>query len=236
MLYRQEHPQQSSEQLVEQYAPLVKRIAHHLMARLPSNVSLDDLIQSGMLGLLEAANRYQADKGASFETYVGIRIKGAMLDELRKGDWTPRSVHRGARKIAQAIHQLERKLSRDPSDVEIAQELGVSVSEYHTMLNDSRGARLFHFSDLDSEDDEYVYRRASTHEDTAIGVEQEALWSSLLEGIEALPERERLVLALYYNEELNLKEIGKVLGVSESRVSQLHTQAALRLRSKLSDW
>jgi len=236
LLYRQEHSQLSSEQLVEQYAPLVKRIAHHLMARLPASVSLDDLIQSGMLGLLEAAHRFEARKGASFETYVGFRIKGAMLDELRRGDWTPRSVHRSARKIAEAINQLEKIHGRDPTDSEIAEKLGVSLTEYHSMLSDTRGARLFHFSDLDYDDDEYVFRQATTHEDTAVGVEKEAMWENLAKCIDELPEREKLVLALYYNEQLNLKEIGVVLGVSESRVSQIHTQAALRLRAKLTDW
>ncbi|MEJ2668788.1 MAG: RNA polymerase sigma factor FliA [Gammaproteobacteria bacterium] len=234
-VYQDQH-QRVQEDLVHRFAPLVKRIAHHLMARLPATVSVEDLIQSGMMGLLEAAKRYEANKGASFETYAGIRIKGAMLDELRKGDWTPRSVHRNARLVSETMRTLLQQLGRHPTDAEIAAALGISQADYHTLLNDTRGARLFHFSDLSEEDDEYVFKQVVDQDDLLTGVEQERFWSGLVNAIKGLPEREQLVLALYYTEGLNLKEIGEVLGVSESRVSQIHTQAALRLRTKMADW
>jgi RNA polymerase sigma factor for flagellar operon FliA len=232
----QDQRKASQEHLIHQYAPLVKRIAHHLMGRLPASVNVDDLIQSGMLGLLEAAKRYEPGRGASFETYVGIRIKGAMLDGLRKGDWTPRSVHRNVRRISDTMRQLEHKLGRDPTDAEVAEAMGLSQTEYYNALKDARGAKLFHFTELSDEEGDSVFRHASDQEDLAAGVERDALFRSLVEAIETLPEREKLVLALYYTEQLNLKEIGEVLGVSESRVSQIHSQAALRLRGKMGSW
>jgi RNA polymerase sigma factor for flagellar operon FliA len=232
----QDQRKASQEHLIHQYAPLVKRIAHHLMGRLPASVAIDDLIQSGMLGLLEAAKRYEPGRGATFETYVGIRIKGAMLDELRKGDWTPRSVHRSARLVSETMRQLENQLGRDPSDAEVAAAMGISQAEYYNTLKDARGTRLFHFTELSEDDNEYVFRHATDQADLSWGVERDALMASLVSAIENLPEREKLVLALYYTEQLNLKEIGEVLGVSESRVSQIHSQAALRLRSKMSSW
>ncbi|WP_426417681.1 RNA polymerase sigma factor FliA [Aestuariirhabdus sp. LZHN29] len=224
--------------LVERHAPLVKRIAHHMAARLPANVLVDDLIQSGMIGLLESARKYDGSKGAAFETYAGIRIRGAMLDEIRKGDWVPRSVHRNGRRVADAVKAVESRLGRDAKDNEIAAELQVSVGEYHGMLHDCMGSRLFSFDDLlDSEECQQETALASLdaslpHE----GVQAERFRESLAEAITTLPKREQLVLSLYYDEELNLKEIGVVLGVSESRVSQLHSQAALRLRSRLEGW
>lgn len=232
----QDQRKASQEHLIHEYAPLVKRIAHHLMARLPASVSLDDLIQSGMLGLLEAAKRYEPGRGASFETYVGIRIKGAMLDELRKGDWTPRSVHRNARQIAETMRQLEHQLGRDPTDAEVASAMGLSQTEYYNTLKDARGTKLFHFTELSDDDGEYIFKQATDQSDLSSDIERESLFKSLVQAIEGLPEREKLVLALYYTEQLNLKEIGEVLGVSESRVSQIHSQAALRLRSKMSPW
>lgn len=232
----QDQRKASQEHLIHEYAPLVKRIAHHLLGRLPATVSVDDLIQSGMLGLLEAAKRFEPGRGASFETYVGIRIKGAMLDELRKGDWTPRSVHRSARKISETMRQLEHQLGRDPTDAEVAEAMGLSQTEYYNTLKDTRGSKLFHFTELSDDDGDAISKHAAEQEDLSTRVEREAMFSSLVEAIESLPEREKLVLALYYTEQLNLKEIGEVLGVSESRVSQIHSQAALRLRSKMSPW
>lgn len=223
--------------LVEQYAPMVKRIAHHLLGRLPANVQLNDLIQAGMVGLLESARKYDANKGASFETYAGIRIRGAMLDDVRKDDWAPRSVHRNARRIADAIKTVESRTGRDAHDNEVAQELGISLDEYYSHLQDSAGTRLFSFDDV-LENDEAGLESQSGFK--AAGpmekVQRQAFRSNLAQAITTLPERERLVLALYYHEELNLKEIGSVLGVSESRVSQIHSQAALRLRARLVDW
>ena len=224
-------------QLVEEYATLVKRIGHHLKGRLPSSVQLDDLIQSGMIGLIEAARKYEPSKGASFETYAGIRIRGAMLDEIRKGDWAPRSVHRNSRKISEAIRYVESQTGRDAQDHEVAAALDMNLDEYHQHLQDGMGSRLFSFEDLLSQPGEREGDLIS-HDETGPyeGLQSEHFQQHLAQAIAKLPEREQLVLALYYDEELNLKEIGAVLDVSESRVSQIHSQAALRLRARLSQW
>ncbi len=226
----------SPEQLIERYSPLVKRIAHHLLARLPSSVQVDDLIQAGLIGLLEASRNYDGSKGASFETYAGIRIRGSMIDEVRRGDWAPRSVHRNSRRIQASMNSLRKRLGREATDQELAADLGVSLDEFREMAQDSLCTRLFSYEDLGGDDerpDDYI---ASDSPSPAQHVQSESLRQQLAKAIAALPERERLVLALYYDEELNLKEIGLVLGVSESRVSQIHSQAALRLRAKMSDW
>ena len=223
------------DELVEAHRPLVKRIANHLAARMPASVQIDDLVQSGMIGLLEAAKKYDASKGASFETFAGIRIRGAMLDEIRKGDWGPRSVYRNSRRISEAIQSVESKLGRDARDVEVAAELNVKIDDYYTILSDLRGCRLFSFEELfDSEESRMQARSGDKgpHAD----IQEEKFKTALIEAIDKLPEREKLVLMLYYDEEMNLKEIGKVLGVSESRVSQIHSQAAVRLRSRLQSW
>lgn len=223
---------------VEDYASLVKRIAYHLLARMPASVQLDDLIQAGMLGLLEAAQKFDGSKGASFETYAGIRIKGAMVDEMRRGDWVPRSVHRNARRISQAMAQLEARLGREASDQEVADYMEISLEEYHVMLGDSQGGRLFSYNeDIDDEDTCVSSEDSSLPlQDPAKGVQQQGMQQALAQAITQLPEREQLVLSLYYEQDMNLKEIGLVLGVSESRVSQIHSQAALRLRNKMSAW
>ena len=221
--------------LIEEHAPLVKKIALHLMARLPASVQLEDLMQAGMIGLLEAAQRYSSTKGATFETYAGIRIRGAMVDEIRKGDWVPRSVHRNARRISQAIKAVEDRLGREAQDLEVAEELGMELSEYHASLSDANSGRLFSLDEL-NESGELPIEEAETSDNPLEGLASDAFRRNLAEAIEELPEREKLVLSLYYQEELNLKEIGAVLGVSESRVSQIHSQAALRLRGRLAGW
>lgn len=226
------------EQLVREHASLVKRIAYHLLNRLPDSVQLDDLIQSGMIGLIEAARKYDGGKGASFETYAGIRIRGAMLDEVRKGDWAPRSVHRNSRMISAAIRQIEGEKGRDAEDSEVASLLGMSQEEYHGILQDSAGCKLFSFEELaeKSESGIEVFDSESEGSTPLEGLERDSFQKQLAQAIQTLPEREQLVLSLYYDEELNLKEIGAVLGVSESRVSQLHSQAAHRLRARLTGW
>lgn len=226
---------------VEDYAYLVKRIAHHMMARMPASIQVDDLIQAGMVGLLEASKKFDGSKGASFETYAGIRIRGAIVDEMRRGDWAPRSVHRNSRKVAAAIKAVECRLGRDAKDSEVAREMGVSLDEYHEILQDSACTRLFSleesFDDQDSRSSPVSEPAAPHHEHSpASQLDRSALRQAMAEEIKNLSQREQLVLSLYYDEEMNLKEIGKVLGVSESRVSQIHSQAAARLRAKLSAW
>jgi RNA polymerase sigma factor for flagellar operon FliA len=227
----------SGNDLIEKYAPLVKRIAHHLLARLPSSILVDDLIQSGMIGLLEAAKRYDSSKGASFETYAGIRIRGSIIDEVRRGDWTPRSVHRNGRRISEAIHSIEARKGSDAVSAEIALEMGVEVDEYHKLLKDNVESKLFSVEELTYSDDLAPREQLVGDDPGPLNItEKSAFIDSLAEAIKTLPERERLVLALYYDEELNLKEIGQILEVSESRVSQIHSQAAHRLRSRLRQW
>jgi len=235
-MYSDEQQQNRTAVLVEQHAPLVKRIAHHLLARLPATVQLNDLIQSGMVGLLEASQKFDASKGASFETFAGIRVRGAMLDEVRKDDWAPRSVHRNARRVSAAIKQVESRTGRDASDQQVATELGIPLNEYYAYLQDSAGTRLFSFDEVTEHDELSLKETSSASSTPQDDVQQEAFKENLAQAISTLPERERMVLALYYQEELNLKEIGSLLGVSESRVSQIHSQAALRLRTRLADW
>ena len=218
---------------VEKYGYLVKRIGHHLMARLPESVQLDDLLQAGMLGLLEALSKYDASKGASFETYAGIRIRGAMLDEMRRGDWSPRSVHRNSRRVKDAMNAVENATGNTASDREIARQMDVSLEEYYAIVRDAATCRLISYEEVNEGDDPGILPGTDAADD---GVERDQMLTGLVDAIDALPERERLVMALYYDEEMNLKEIGAVLEVSESRVSQILSQATLRVRAKLTDW
>lgn len=224
------------QQLVERHAPLVKRIAYHLLARLPASVQADDLIQSGMIGLIEAAKNFDGSKGASFETFAGIRIRGAMLDEMRRGDWTPRSVHRNARLIAETIAELEGILGRDVKDTEVAEKLDISLDEYHHMLSDISSGRIIGIEDLGVSQDVLVTSDDTDADHLYESQANEAFQQALVTTISNLPEREALVLSLYYNDELNLKEIGAVLNVSESRISQIHSQALVRLKARMQDW
>lgn len=223
---------------IEDYAPLVKRIAYHMMMRMPASVQVDDLIQAGMIGLIEASQKYDAARGASFETYAGIRIRGAIVDEMRRGDWVPRSVHRNARRISKAVAAVEARTGRDAKDADIAEELGVELTEYYEMLQDSNGSRLFSYEETFGEEDSNIdaSEHSSAFASPLDSIQRDGLKKAMVDAIALLPERERMVLALYYDQELNLKEIGLVLGVSESRVSQIHSQAAARLRTKLSGW
>jgi len=228
---------QSADELVRQHAPLVRRIAYHLMGRLPSSVDVGDLIQSGMIGLLEAARNFANDRAASFETYAGIRIRGAMLDELRRLDWTPRSVHRKVREMAEVVRQIEIETGADADDVEVMKRLGMSPDEYPAALADAASARLL---SLTAPDDGEGAAALDVIDQSGLSpqenIEQDGLRQALIDGITSLPEREQLVMSLYYEQELNLKEIGAVLGVTESRVCQIHGQAVVRLRARLSGW
>ena len=229
--YSQRPSARDTEALVMRHAELVKRIAYHLAGRLPASVEVDDLIQAGMLGLLEAAANYSAGRGASFETYAGIRIRGAMLDGLRKLDWAPRSVHRKARAVAKAIRELESEYGREARDVEVAERMGMKLSEYHRIVEDSAGCQI---SSLTTEEGEMTLTDSSA--DPFRDVVDEDFRAALTEAIGGLPERERLVMSLYYDDELNLKEIGAALRVSESRICQIHGQALVRLQARLSGW
>lgn len=224
--------------LVEQMVPLVKRIAYHFMARLPASVQVDDLIQAGLMGLLDAAKNFDDTQGAQFETYAIQRIRGSMLDELRQADWLPRNVRKNLRRIESAISLLEQQLGRAPREQELAENLGVQLDEYQHMLLESRGYQLLHYEDFQETDDGDFFDAYLS--DAQVGpldvIEDENFRRNLVTAIGALPEREKLVMGLYYEQELNLKEIGEILGVSESRVCQLHSQAVARLRSRLKEW
>ncbi len=223
-------------ELVNKYAPLVKRIAYHLMSRLPPNVQADDLIQAGMIGLLEASRNYDASQGASFETYAGIRIRGAMLDEIRKSDWTPRSLHRKVRQVSEAIRTIEGEEGRDARDVEVAERLGITLEEYHHILQDASGHKIFSFEDLPVGEESVSESLNGSSAGPLDMLEMDLFRESLAQSISSLPERERLVMSMYYDEELNLREIGAVLGVSESRVCQIHGQALMRLKARMVAW
>jgi RNA polymerase sigma factor for flagellar operon FliA len=228
---------------VSRHADLVRRIAHHLAARLPASVEIDDLIQSGMIGLIEASRSYDPEQGASFETYASIRIRGSMIDEIRRGDWVPRSVHRRARQAAAtvreieqrtgraAVRELEQASGRAATPQEVAARLEMPLPEYMKLLEDaSRGQVLSLDSHVEDHGEVHAPSGGLSPQQT---LERSDFGRELAGAIGQLPEREQLVLSLYYEQELNLKEIGAVLGVSESRVCQIHGQAVLRLRGRL---
>ncbi|WP_141320107.1 RNA polymerase sigma factor FliA [Halomonas halmophila] len=219
--------------LLEEYLPLVRRQALALQVRLPASIELDDLIQAGTEGLLEALGRFDAAQGASFATFASQRIRGAMLDELRSRDWLPRSVRRSARAADEAARRLEQSLGRPPEEAEIAESLGMDLVAYRRLLSDTNSGQLLPFEELMAEGGESRLRDNETRDTPFSLLVDEDRRGRLVEAIEALPEREKLLMALYYQEELNLKEIGAVLGVTESRVCQLHSQAVSRLRSRL---
>jgi len=234
--YSARRASRETDAMVLRHAELVKRIAYHLAGRLPASVEVSDLIQAGMLGLLEAASNYTADRGASFETYAGIRIRGAMLDALRKLDWAPRSVHRKARAAAQAVRELEAEFGREARDGEIAARMGVSLDEYHKITHDAASCRIASLDDSSGDEDSLLGRVEDETADPFADASEDGFRDALSQAIKELPERERLVMSLYYDDELNLKEIGAVLKVTESRVCQLHGQALVRLKARLVDW
>lgn len=231
-------PAEAGDDLVREYLPLVKRIAYHLMTRLPASVEVDDLIQAGLMGLLDAVERFDDGQGAHFETYATQRIRGAMLDELREADWASRNVRKAARQIEQAIHTLEQRLGRPPSEQEIANEMHLDINAYFDLLNEARGAQLLYYEDLHEDGgDDFLERFA---DDVSLGpfdiLASRHFKRALAQAVSVLPEREKQLMGMYYEQEMNFKEIGAVLGVSESRVCQLHSQAITRLRSRLREW
>jgi len=230
------------ENYVVRFAPLVKRMAHHLLAKLPASVEPDDIIQAGLIGLMDAVSRFEEAHGVQFETYATQRIRGAMLDELRANDWLPRSVRKSQRQIETAISKLEQRLKRPPIEAEIAVELGLSLSDYQEMLQGARGYQLLYVDDFASEDDaggavSFLDRNVSDKKaDPLERIQDQAFKETLVQAIDTLPEREKLLMGLYYEQELNFREIAAVLGVTESRVCQLHSQAVARLRVKMKEW
>jgi RNA polymerase sigma factor for flagellar operon FliA len=223
--------------LLTEHMPLVKRLAHQMRAKLPPSVEVDDLIQAGMIGLLDAISRYEDDHGAQFETYAVLRIRGAMLDELRSNDWMPRSTRQNMRRVESAMAALAQQLGRAPTESEVAKSMKLSLGDYQEMLGDSGGHQLVYYEDFHDEEgnDSWLDRYAVDDEDPLRALMETDFRQAVIDAIDALPPREKLLMGLYYEEELNLKEIGAVMGVSESRVSQLHSQAVARMRAYLKE-
>jgi len=227
---------QAISDVVARHSDLVARIAHHLITRLPASVDVNDLQQSGMIGLIEASRSFDATQGASFETYASIRIRGAMLDELRRGDWVPRSVHRALRAATEATRAVEQKTGRAAVSKDVAATMGVSLDDFGKLISDAvRGHVLSLDAHTDSEDDTPL-KLAESAASPQQHLDEDEFRRELIAAIDSLPEREKLVLSLYYEQELNLREIGGVLEVSESRVCQIHAQALVRVRARLRDW
>ena len=227
--------------LLAQYSPLVRRLAHQMIAKLPANVEVSDLIQVGMMGLNDALGRFDANQGVQFETFATQRIRGAMLDELRGADWMSRGSRRQQREIEAAVHRLEHCLGRAPLESEIAAEMGLSLSGYQELLGKVRGTQLLYLEDMAGSagegDEDFLDRHISDVEANPMArLQDRRMREALVGAIEALPEREQYVMSMYYEHDMNLKEIAAVLGVTESRVCQLHSQSIARLRAKLRDW
>lgn len=234
--YRKTMAPEEREQLILQYAHLVRYVVGRIMVELPRHVDRDDLISNGVIGLIRAVDKFDRRRGVKFETYAISVIRGAVLEALRQEDWVPRSVRDKSRRIEEAIAALERALGRPPSDEEIAGKLEMSVDEYRRLLSDVAKITIVSFDNGDGTPDGSLFS-VDDVADRAPGPEQlfdrQERKRILVETIDSLPEREKLIIALYYQEGLTLREIGMVLDVTESRVCQLHTQAILRLRSKL---
>jgi len=225
--------------MLKQYSPLVRRLAHQMIAKLPANVEIDDLIQVGMIGLHDAMSRFDSEQGVQFETFATQRIRGAMLDELRGSDWMSRGGRRQQREIETAVHKLEQKLGRAPQESEIAEAMGMSLSQYQEVLGKVRGTQLVYLEDMSGDEggDDYLDRHVSNEDANPLSMLQDhRMREALVEAIKNLPEREQYVMSMYYEHDMNLKEIAAVLKVTESRVCQLHSQSIARLRVKLREW
>jgi len=237
-MYTAQGKTNKKDELLAMHATLVKKLAYQLKAKLPPSVELDDLVQAGMMGLLDAVNRYEDTHGAQFETYAAQRIRGSMLDELRNADWLPRSIRKNMRDVESAISKLEQQLGRPPTEGEVARKLQLPLDEYYDMLGDCSGHQLLYYEDFhESDSGEHFLDRFlnSDADDPLKGLLESDFRDALIHAIESLPERERILMGLYYEQELNLKEIGAVMNVSESRVCQLHSQAVARLRTNLKE-
>ena len=222
---------------LRQYTPLVRRLAHHMIAKLPPSVEVDDLIQVGMIGLTEAISRFEPTQGVQFETFASQRIRGAMIDELREGDWMSRGSRKSQKDIEKAVHRLQQKLHRSPLESEIAQELGLPLADYQHLLAKVRGTQLVYLEDISGhgdDEDSFLDRHAgeSDSEPSAM-LQDQRMRMALVAAIKLLPDREQKIMSMYYEHDMNLKEIAAVLGVTESRICQLHSQSIARLRTKL---
>lgn len=225
--------------LLKQYSPLVRRLAHQMIAKLPANVEIDDLIQVGMIGLADALTRFDSAQGVQFETFATQRIRGAMLDELRGADWMSRGTRKQQREIEAAVHRLEQRLGRPPVESEIAKEMSLGLTEYQELLGKVRGTQLIYLEDMggDDGDSDYLDRHVAREGSDPLSLLQDhKMREALVQAIKVLPEREQYVMSMYYEQDMNLKEIAAVLGVTESRVCQLHSQSIARLRVKLREW
>ena len=225
--------------MIKQYSPLVRRLAHQMIAKLPANVEIDDLMQVGMIGLTDALSRFDAAQGVQFETFATQRIRGAMLDELRGGDWMSRGTRRQQRAIETALHKLEQTLGRAPKESEIAKEMDLSLAQYQELLGKVRGTQLVYLEDMsgDDGDEDYLDRHVAKEVQSPLAqLQDQRMRQALVEAIKILPEREQYVMSMYYEHDMNLKEIAVVLKVTESRVCQLHSQSIARLRTKLREW
>jgi RNA polymerase sigma factor for flagellar operon FliA len=223
--------------LIRQYQPLVRKLAHHMMAKLPANVQLDDLIQVGLIGLSEALTRFESKQGVQFETFATQRIRGAMIDELRENDWVSRGTRKSQKDIEEAMRRLEHRLGRSPLESEIAADLGMSLAEYQTLLSKVRGTQLVYLEDMSQgtdDDDSFLDRHMGDAGADPVNVLRDLrLKAALVAAIKHLPEREQHIMSMYYEHDMNLKEIAAVLDVTESRVCQLHSQSIARLRAKM---
>ncbi len=223
--------------LIRQYQPLVHKLAHHMMAKLPANVQVDDLIQVGLMGLSEALTRFESAQGVQFETFATQRIRGAMLDELRDNDWVSRGIRKSQKDIEESMRRLEHRLGRSPRESEIAAELGLSLAEYQSLLSKVQGSQLLYLEDIghgtDDEDGFLDRHLGDTDADPLNLLRNERIRQALVAAIKNLPEREQYIMSMYYEQDMNLKEIAAVLDVTESRVCQLHSQSIARLRAKM---
>lgn len=221
--------------IIKRYTPLVRKLAQRMAMKLPASVDLNDLIQAGAIGLLEAATRYEDVSGASFETYAAQRINGAMLDELRGSDWAPRGLRKAQRALEKALHQAQQVLGRSPSESEMAARLGMTLGEYQALLSDLQGAQLLYYEDFgETHGDELFVERHYRHDADPLSLlEDRDLRQCLVTEMQRLSEREQQVMSMYYERDLTLREIALVLGVSESRVCQIHTSAVAKLRARL---
>ena len=225
--------------LLKQFSPLVRRLAHQMIAKLPANVEIDDLIQVGMIGLNDALARFDPSQGVQFETFATQRIRGAMLDELRGSDWMSRGDRRHQRMIETAVHKLEQKLGRAPSETEIAAEMGMKLTDYQELLGKVRGTQRVYLEDMsgDDGDEDFLDRHMVDADANPLGrLSDRKMREALVAAIENLPQREQYVMSMYYEHDMNLKEIAAVLGVTESRVCQLHSQSIARLRTRMREW